>query len=169
FIFNAQQIFLDSANDRLFATDANNNAVVVYDGASTLPTATIAPTRIIVGNLTRLALPSGIALDGAGNLIITNSGNGTITVYANAATANGNPTPLTTIQGTPTTLLGPAQIIRNPAAGSNDFYVADFTADEVAVFTSPATLGTNSPPARTISGPLTTLTGTTTARGVALD
>lgn len=170
FIFNAQQVFIDSANDRLFATDANNNAVVVYDGASTLPTATIAPTRIIVGNLTKLANPSGIALDAAGNLIITNAGNGSITVYSSAATASGNLQPAAVVQGSATTLTGPGQIIKSTQTGSNDFYVADFTSNEVAVFTSLGSLtGTVAPPpARTITAP-TIFTGATTARGVALD
>lgn len=170
FIFNAQQVFIDSANDRLYATDANNNAVVVYDGASTLPTATIAPTRTIVGNLTKLAAPSGIALDGAGNLIITNPGNGTITVYSNAATVNGNQAPAAVVGGAATTLTGPAQIIKSTATGSNEFFVADFTSNEVAVFNSLGSLtGTVAPPpGRTISAP-TVFTGATTARGVALD
>lgn len=122
-----------------------------------------------MGNLTKLALPSGIALDGAGNLIITN-GNGTITVYANAATANGNQTPTAVIGGAATTLTNPGQIIKSTQTGSSDFYVADFNSNEVAVFTSLGSLsGTVAPPpARTITAP-TIFTGATTARGVALD
>jgi DNA-binding beta-propeller fold protein YncE len=164
--FTIQQIFLDAANDRLYATDAANNAVDVFDNASQLNLITSA-TRSLNGNLTQLNQPAGVTIDPAGNLVVTNQGNGSITVYRDAATATGNQAPLAIISGAATTLQSPQQIIQN--AATNEVYVADSSADEVAVFTGIAGLNGTPAPTRRIFGPSTGLTGTTTARGVALD
>ncbi len=166
---NIQQIFLDATNDRLYATDGATNTVAVYDNASTLPTGSTAATRSITGASTNLSQPSGIAIDPLGNLIITNQGNGTITVYANAATVSGNAVPATTISGAATTLILPVQVVQNTVTGANEIFVADSTANEVVVFTGVSTLSGNASPTRQITGAATKLTGTTTARGVALD
>ncbi len=165
---NIQQIFLDAANDRLYATDAAINTVAVFDNASTL-NGPATPPRSVSGASTNLSQPSGIAIDPLGNLVITNLGNGSITVYANAASVTGNAAPTTTIAGAATTLINPSQIIQNTATGANEVFVADSAANEVVVFTGISTLNGNASPTRQITGVATTLTGTTTARGVALD
>jgi sugar lactone lactonase YvrE len=165
--FTAQGFFLDATNDRLYVTDAGNNAINIFDSASTLNGPTAA-TRNISGTNTKLAQPSSATLDASGNLVVSNQGNGSITVYSSAATANGNISPIATVVGTSTTLLAPAQIIRNPASSANEVYVADTTADEVAVFSGISAANAGVAPARKISGTATTLTGVS-ARGVALD
>lgn len=164
--FNIQQIFVDAANDRLYASDAATNAIDVFDSVSTL-NSTQSATRTITGAQTLLAQPTGMAIDSSGNLIVTNQGNGTITVYSNAAGASGNQAPIATIGGAATTLASPAQIIQSSAA--NEVYVADSTSNEVVVFSGIAGLSGGASPTRTIAGPATTLTTGTTARGVALD
>lgn len=166
--FTIQQIFLDAANDRLYASDAANNAVNVFDNASTLPAGAATPTRSITGAQTQLSQPSGMAIDPSGNLVVTNIGNGSITVYSNAATATGNQTPVSVIQGAATTLASPVQIIQSST--TNEVYVADSTAGAVLVFSGIAGLSGNASPTRSITGPATGLTGTPAgARGVALD
>lgn len=164
---NIQQIFIDASNDRLYLSDAASNTVAVYDNASTLTGAATA-TRSITGAQTLLAQPSGMAIDSSGNLIVTNQGNGKITVYSNAAGATGNVAPITTISGAATTLVSPAQIIQSTAA--NEVYVADSrTSGAVIVFAGIAGLSGNASPTRNITGASTQLSGTVTARGVALD
>lgn len=168
--FGIQQIFLDATNDRLYATDAANNAVNVFDNASTLPAGAATPTRSVKGTLTQLNKPSGMAIDPSGNLVVTNIGNGSITVYNNAATATGNQAPATVIQGAATTLQSPVQIIQSST--TNEVYVADSTSGAVLVFSGIAGLSGNASPTRSITGPSTGLSGTpggAGARGVALD
>jgi sugar lactone lactonase YvrE len=159
---NTQGIFLDAANDRLYVTDPAGNAIDVFDTVSTLPGGFARADRNISGTNTKLAQPGSVTLDGSGNLVVANQGNGSITVYASAATANANQTPIATIAGTNTTLLAPGQIIHNPANSSNEVYVADTTANEVAVFSGVSTANGPVAPVRQISG-------ITSARGVALD
>lgn len=158
----SQGIFLDAANDRLYITDPAANAIDVFDNFSTLATGNATANRNISGGSTQLARPASVALDGSGNLVVANSGNGTITVYANAATASGNPAPIATISGTSSTLIRPGQIIRNPASSSNEVYVADPSGNEVAVFS-----GVNA--ANGSVAPVRRLTDATNAQGVALD
>jgi hypothetical protein len=163
---NIQQIFVDTANDRLYLSDAASNTVAVYDNASTLTGAATA-TRSITGAQTLLAQPSGMAIDSSGNLIVTNPGNGTITIYSNAAGTTGNVAPTATIGGAATTLSSPVQIIHSTTP--DEVYVADSGSNEVAVFSAIASLSGNASPARSIAGTATTLTTGVTARGVALD
>ena len=162
-----QQIFLDAANDRLYVSDGANNAVDIFDNASTLNQTPAAP-RGLTGAATQLNQPAGMAIDPSGNLAVTNLGNGSITVYANAATTSGNQSPIAVISGAATTLIDPVQIIQSSAA--DEVYVADSSANEVAVFAGIAGLNGSPAPSRRIFGPSTLITGTTaTARGVALD
>jgi hypothetical protein len=166
--FNIAGMLLDTANDRLYLSDGATSAINVYDSASTLNGTIATANRQMAGANTKLASPSGMTFDAFANLVVSNQGNGSITVYANPGTANGNVTPIVTIAGTATTLLSPGQIIRNTASSTNDVIVADATANEVAVFSSVNSQGGNVAPSRKISGPATTLTGVS-ARGVALD
>ncbi|HEX5435147.1 MAG TPA: hypothetical protein VFY05_12980, partial [Candidatus Angelobacter sp.] len=164
-----QQIFLDATNDRLYASDAANNAIDIFDNASTLASGvTATPSRTLTGAQTQLSQPSGIAIDPSGNLVVTDSGNGSITVYANAATVTGNQAPVSVIQGAATTLATPVQVIQSST--TNEVYVADSSANAVLVFSGIAGLNGNVSPTRSITGGSTGLTGTqATARGVALD
>lgn len=171
--FTPGAILLDSGNNRLFVADDVGNAVDVFDNASTLNGAVTANRRL-VGGATQLNAPFGLRIDGAGRLIVGNANTpGSITIYANAATLNGNISPAAVISGSSTTLSAPAQLAIDPLTNSGELYVADPNTGEVAVFSSITTAaGTiNAAPNRNITGNNTLLSGTgsVTARGVALD
>jgi sugar lactone lactonase YvrE len=171
--FTPTAILVDSSNDRLFVANGASNAVHIFDNASTLNGSVTAP-RILSGpNHTGLNQPSGLRIDGAGRLIVSNTGGVGINIYANAATVSGDISPVTVIAGSNTTLSAPAQIALDLTTNSGELYVADPTAGEVVVFSSITTAtGTiNATPNRSINGSSTLLTGTgnVTARGVAID
>jgi hypothetical protein len=159
-------IFVDTANDRLFAADPTGNTINVYDAASTL-NGVVTPTRQISGAATGLGHPSGLQTDGAGRLIVSNSSPASITVY-NAATANGNVAPAATISGANTTFVSPNQIAFDPA-GNGTLYVADPGAGNIDIFNNFSTATGNIAPARIIAGAATTLSATGLNSGIALD
>lgn len=166
-------IFLDSGNNRLFITDPINNAVDVYDSASTL-NGVVAASRTISGSNTQLSQPFGLRIDGSGRLIVGNSSSPpSISIYANAASAFGNIQPNTIISGAATTLTSPTELALDPTTNSGELYVADPVGQEVVVFSSISTAtGTiNATPNRQIIGSNTTLavSGASTAIGVAID
>ncbi len=163
--FNAGALFLDTAGNRLFAANTLGDQIAVYDNASGLPSGGVVANRTIGGASTGLNRPSGLGVDGTGRLVVSNLNTPSVTIYANAATANGNVAPAATISGATTGLATPAQIALNNSPGtgdSGDVYVADGTAASVLVFTNIATANGNIAPARKITG----LTG---AKGIALD
>jgi hypothetical protein len=108
-----------------------------------------------------------MAIDPSGDLVVTNQGNGSITVYSNAAIVNGDIAPIAIISGAATTLATPMQIIQSTT--TDEVYVADSTANEVAIFAGISGLNGSPSPTRRIFGPSTNFNGTVTARGVALD
>jgi hypothetical protein len=170
--FTPGALLIDAANDRLFAADPVTNSINVFDGASTL-SGLVLVTRRLVGSSTQLAQPFGLQIDSAGRLVVANFAPPSITIYANAAATNGNIAPVTIISGSNTTLAGPTQMIINTVAAGGELFVADPFGGDVSVFGSIGTLtgNQNIAPTRSITGPNTTLTGSTsaTARGVAID
>jgi len=169
--FHVSAILIDGTNDRLYAADDANNAIAVYDNASALATGPITATRTIKGAATDLATPDGIQIDGRGRLVVSNSSptSPSITIYNNAATANGNPAPSAEISGSNTKFGVPSQIVVD-TTGSGTLYNADPDVGRVAIFSSlsSATGTENIAPTRIIFGPGTTLT-TTSPHGIALD
>jgi len=167
--FAPQAIFVDGANNRLYAANAAGSQIAIFDAASTL-TANVAPTRTVSG--TSLNAPSGVLVDSSGRLVVANAGvtGPSITIFSGAATANGTPTPVATITGANTTLNTPNQIVLNTAATGGDLYVADPTAGSIDVFTNLATANANLAPARRLTGTgVTQSSAAPTARGIALD
>jgi hypothetical protein len=163
--FGAGALFLDQTNNRLFAANTLGDQIAVYDNASGLPSGVVVANRTISGASTGLNRPSGLGLDGTGRLVVSNLNAPSITIYASAATANGNLAPAATISGALTGLGNPTQLALNNSPGSGDtgdVYVADGTAASVLVFTNITTANGNVAPARKI----TNLTG---AKGLALD
>lgn len=174
--FNLSAFFLDVVNDRLYATDSASNAIRIFDNVSTIPTSVVGANRTVAGAATNLSHPFGIAMDPAGNLVVSNSGGGgSITVYTAASVATGtspiNAAAIATITGAVTTLATPSQIILNTLSSAGEMIVADGTTGEVATFINVSASGGNTAPTRKIVGAATTLTlsGQVTARGVALD
>jgi hypothetical protein len=171
FVAGAAAIFVDVANDRLFAADLDG-AIAIYDNASTLPTGAITPSRSISGSNTQLANPAGIQLDGQGRLVVSNVGTvsvpPSITIYPSSAiTAGGNVAPVARISGSNTGFATPTQIVVDPS-GTGTVYLADANAAKVDVFANLNTATGNILPTRTISGANTGLTAGGPA-GVALD
>lgn len=172
--FTPGALLIDAANDRLFAADPVTNSINVFEGASTL-SGLVLVTRRLVGSSTQLAQPFGLQIDSAGRLVVANFAPPSITIYANAAaaTTTGNIAPVTMISGSNTTLAGPTQLTINTVAAGGELFVADPFGGDVSVFGSIGTLtgNQNIAPTRSITGPNTTLTGSSsaTARGVAFD
>lgn len=164
FTLGISGIFLDAANDRLYAADPSPPfAINVYDKASTLASGPITPTRTITGAATLLGTPGAIQIDGAGRLVVSNSSPASITIYA--AGASANQAPIAQIAGTNTGMSVPDQIAVN-TSGTGSVYNADPGAARVAVFANLNSLtGTvSNAPARAITG-----LPTAGAVGVALD
>jgi 6-phosphogluconolactonase (cycloisomerase 2 family) len=166
--FSVGAIFVDSTNDRLFVTDPNGNAVDIYDNASTLNGSATTPSRQIKGASTGLASPVGLQIDGSGRLVVSNATPPSITVYAAAATANGNISPVATISGSNTGFVSPNQIAFDTTA-RDTLYVVDPGAGSIFVFTSFTIANGNLAPTRIINGSSTTLSTTGQNSGIALD
>jgi len=170
--FTVSAIFLDSTNNRLFVADQAADAIAIFDNASTL-NGPVKATRVVQGAATHLAVPSGVTVDGVGRLIVSNVGNGTtipptITIYANAAIADGNIPPVAEITGSSTGLVTPDQIVVDKT-GTGTLYNADPGAARIAIFGNLNTANANIAPTRSINGPSTGLTVGSQPVGVALD
>jgi hypothetical protein len=161
--FSPKAIFVDSTNDRIFAADQASSSIFVFDNASTLDGGQ-APARTLNGAQTGLGKPSGVAVDSAGRLVVSNVQPASITIYTGAATVNGNTAPAATISGSGTQFSVPAQMV----IGNGQLYLADFTAPAVDVFSNIATEQGNISPDRRIFGPGTGLAGAP-PNGIAVD
>jgi sugar lactone lactonase YvrE len=170
--FAVSAIFIDATNNRLFVADQAADAIAIFDNASTL-NGTVTASRVVQGTATHLAVPSGVAVDGAGRLIVSNVGNGTtisptITIYANAATVDANAAPVAEITGSNTGMVTPDQIVVDKT-GNGSLYNADPGAARIAIFGGLNTANGNISPTRSINGPSTGLTVAGQPVGVALD
>ncbi len=155
--FAVSAIFIDGTNDRLYVADQAGNAIAVYDHASTL-NGPISATRAVQGvNNTHLSNPGGIQVDGAGRLVVSNASPASITIYASAATADGDIAPVATIAGASTGLSVPDQIFVDPT-GTGTLYNADPGAARVAAWSNLNTVNGNAQPTRIISGANTGMT-----------
>jgi DNA-binding beta-propeller fold protein YncE len=92
------------AQDELFVSNNNSNAITVY---ALNASGNAAPIRVLQGAATGLANPSGIAVDLVNNelLVANKTPPYSVTVYAR--TASGNTPPLRTLSGALTTLDDP--------------------------------------------------------------
>ncbi|HET9183277.1 MAG TPA: hypothetical protein VFP59_14160 [Candidatus Angelobacter sp.] len=169
--FVISALFVDSANDRLYLADAATNTIDVYDGASGL-NLTVPPTRTISGTATQLNQPSGIAIDALGKLIISNKGttstNSSITIYVNAAGAQGNIPPQVTITGAGTTLNAAGQIAVNNSSTLVELFVANVAGGNVPIFSDLGAKSGNVSPSRNINGSATGLSASGIG-GITLD
>jgi sugar lactone lactonase YvrE len=77
------------------------------------------PAQDIIGTVTGLSVPQGVAVDNAGNIWVTNTGTSSITEFAAGST--GNVAPINTVQGSATSLSTPIGITFD--ANSNMFVV----------------------------------------------
>jgi len=155
--FQLSGIFIDGANDRLYVADQAGNAVAVYDHASTLNGPITANRAIQGATNTRLSGPGSVQLDGAGRLVVSNALAPSITIYANAATADGDIAPVAEIAGVNTGLSVPTQIFVD-TTGTGTLYNVDPGAARVAIWGNLNTANGNIAPTRTIFGTNTGIT-----------
>jgi hypothetical protein len=155
--FQLSGIFIDGANDRLYVADQAGNAVAVYDHASTL-NGPITANRAVQGPTnTHLSGPGEVQVDGLGRLVVSNALAPSITIYANAATADNDVAPVAEIKGANTGLSVPTQIFID-TTGTGTLYTADPGAARVAVWGNLNTANGNIAPTRAIGGTATGIT-----------
>lgn len=121
------------AQDELFVSNSNSNAITVYarTAAGNTP-----PIRVLTGAATGLSSPSGIAVDLVNDeLYVANLTSLSVTVYPR--TASGNTAPLRTVSGSLTTLDGPRGISVDPANG--EFSVVNRSGFSVTTWARTAT------------------------------
>ncbi len=169
--FRASAVFIDGANDRLYAADQVGNAIDIYDSASTLASGNITASRTLgspTATNTHLGAPAGIQVDGAGRLVVSNGSAKSITIYNSAATVTGDVAPSAEIVGSNTGFNQPNQIAVD-TRGANTLYIADPGAARIPIYGNLSSTTGNVAPTRSIAGPSTTITVTGQAVGVALD
>jgi 6-phosphogluconolactonase (cycloisomerase 2 family) len=139
---NAQYIFLDAANNRLYVANAGLSSILVFDKVSTL-NGNVPPTRTITS--ASLAMPTDVALDSVRDLLYV-ADNFEVAVFANAHTINGVTGATRVLQ----LAFTPGAIHLDP---TNDrLFVADPTSNAIDVFDSASTLNGTVAGNRTISG-----------------
>jgi tripartite motif-containing protein 71 len=151
-------IALDSNDNVYIANTSGSFPNAVGDSITIYPAGSsgnIAPIAVISGANTGLAFPSGIALDGNGNIYVSNKANDSITIYA--AGSNGNVAPMATISGSNTGLDTPSAIALD---STGIIYVTNeggFEGDGDSVTVYSAGSNGNVSPGLTIAGPATQL------------
>ena len=83
---------VDGANNRLFVSDPANNAIEVFDNASSLSGAVVA-NRVISGATTKFFFPGPLSLDNSGRLVVSSTRIENVLVFANPGLANGDVAP----------------------------------------------------------------------------
>ena len=136
------------AAGNIYVVNTANATVTTYNQAAVLASISgdVAPYATIAGALTGLVSPSGIVLDSAGNVYVTNDFPESITVYA--PNPNGNVAPIATIGGAATTLNGEGDI----DIVANQLVVANTGANDLIAF--PLSGNGNIAPTYTISSGL---------------
>ncbi len=132
--------------------DTSSDTVTVYAAQSN---GHVAPSATIAGSNTGLGYPSGVAIDGSGNIYVANKATDTVTIYPPGS--NGNVAPSATIGGSNTGLDAPAGIAVD---ASGNIYVTNaggFDGDNASVTVYPPGSNGNVAPGVTIAGPATQL------------
>ena len=159
-ITGVSSIHLDTANNRLWVVNPTNNALLVFDSASTLNGA-VPPVRVVSGANTLLAAPQFILQTGTRLYI---SCTGSILRFEGADALTGNVVPTANITGGLTALVNPRQLVYR--ADVDELYVADGGASAVFVFSTASTANGAPPPVRRLLGANTGFAG---LQGMALD
>jgi DNA-binding beta-propeller fold protein YncE len=134
------------AQDELFVSNSNSNAITVYARTATGNTP---PIRVLAGPATGLSSPAGLAVDLVNDeLYVVNLTAQSVTVYPRTAT--GNSPPLRTVSGNLTTLDGPRGISVDPANG--EFSVANRSGFSVTTWSR--TANGNVAPLRALRTPM---------------
>jgi len=124
-----------------------SNSILHFNNAET-SNGNVAPVGTIIGTNTLLSSPQHLLMDTASNrLYVANQGGGSILVFDNASTLNGNIAPTRVISGNATHLASPIDVALD--ATNNLLYVADGTS--ILVFASALTVSGNTAPVRNIN------------------
>jgi DNA-binding beta-propeller fold protein YncE len=146
-----QGIAIDSANDRLYVSNANT--IWIIDNASMINGA-VGTVRTVTGGSSFAFL----SLDVANNRLFTGEGtNYRVNVFDNASTMNG--TYAATVSRT---IIGPATLLNTPRAvyyhpATDKLYVASYGSNSIQVFANAGSASGNVAPAQNLSGSSTTL------------
>ncbi len=108
-------IAVDIGRDILYLSDESGHAIHIFDNASTID-GNIAPSRTVTGATSTLDSPSDIAVDPVTDtLYVTNYSMGvfpgSLSVWENASTVDGDVAPSRAIEGAATTLEGPKDVV----------------------------------------------------------
>ena len=115
--------------DEIFASNAADNSVTVYDRTILSSGPDISPDRTIRGGNTRLSVPGGIAVTST-EIAVANEGNNSVTFYNRAD--DGDVSPVRQLRGVKTQLDGPTGIWISDS--EDKVYVSNNQSDEIAVF-----------------------------------
>ena len=161
-------LLLDATNNQLYVSDPADDVVSRLDSASTQDVVGIVG-GVISGPDTALSQPRGMALDGSGRIIVSNSAAPvSITIYPSAGINNGDVVPAANINGSSTKLQAPGQIALNRNVSNGELYVVEPVGGSILVFTNMSSVTGNAAPARSINGTNTGLT-VNAINGLAID
>lgn len=141
-------------SDNIYVANRGNGTITVYalptpapapsssptaaptsnPSASPSPTATPAPVNTNVApieTITGLGAPTGVAVDGSGNIYVVDPDNGSPSLRVYAPGAAGNAAPMRTVAGSATMLSLPIDV---KVDTSGNVYVADAGAGKILVF-----------------------------------
>ncbi|MBV8082577.1 MAG: NHL repeat-containing protein [Candidatus Eremiobacteraeota bacterium] len=123
------------AAGNIYVVNTGNNSVTIYHSSDVFSSVSgdVAPFATLAGAATGLINPSGIVLDGAGNVYVTNDAPDSITAYAPNPT--GNQAPTATVTGAATMLSSPGDI----EISAGQLFVANAAANDLLVFPTNAT------------------------------
>lgn len=156
-----RRLFVDAANDRLYILVAANQALYVWDNASTI-NGNVAPHRTLAGASTGFMYPWGMVVDvGRDLLYISDESADAIFIYDNASTVNGNVAPTRTISGATSTVRSPSGIDLDPVL--DRLYVSNHIAgpdSSCAIWDNASTRDGDTAPTRTVTGANTNIDGT---------
>lgn len=139
-----------SGSGLLYVADAQNNAILRFESATTLE-GDVAPVAMIQGALTQLSAPQSLFLDVANDrLYVANTGQSSILVFDSVSTLEGNVPPTRFLQGTNTTMSGPTRTILDQ--GRDLLYVDNTGQRSILAFASGATIESDIAPTRKIDG-----------------
>jgi len=153
-------LWLDAANDRIYAVNEQTSGIFVFNGASQANGDPF-PNRRIVGQNTQLAQPQAIFIDGGDRMFVSNAGSNAILRFANASSIDGPIAPTAFISGQATELTRPSQM-----AFDNDGTLYVLNNQGVLMFNKGAEASGGPPPNRRLTGGRTKIS---TPPGFALD
>lgn len=104
-----RSLWLDQANDRLYAINEQSSGIFVFNSAST-QNGDPFPNRRITGQNTQLAQPQALFIDGSDRMFVSCAGSNAILRFANASTIDGPIAPTAIVSGQATELTRPSQM-----------------------------------------------------------